>query len=90
MTEKEIEIVMNALAGIPTVTTAEFANKVEKILREYKECDDNEQIHATLKDKGYKVVGRTVTLLGTEFEICEGYIETALGKQKSYWLELRL
>ncbi len=43
-----------------------------------------------LKDKGYKVVGRTVTLLGTEFEICEGYIETALGKQKSYWLELRL
>lgn len=30
MTEKEIEIVMNALAGIATVTTSEFANKVEK------------------------------------------------------------
>ena len=43
-----------------------------------------------LKDKGYKVVGKTATLLGTEFEICDGYIETALGKQKSYWLELRL
>lgn len=42
MTEKEIEIVMNALAGIPTVTTAEFANKVEKILRKYKDSDDNE------------------------------------------------
>lgn len=42
MTEKEIEIVMNALVGISIVTTAEFANKVEKILREYKECDDNE------------------------------------------------
>lgn len=43
-----------------------------------------------LKDKGYKVVGRTATLLGTKFEICDGYIETALGKQKSYWLELRI
>lgn len=42
MTEKEIEIVMNALAGIPTVTTVEFANKVEKILRKYKDSDDNE------------------------------------------------
>lgn len=42
ITEQEIKIVMNALAGIPTVTTAELANKVEKILREYKECDDNE------------------------------------------------
>lgn len=39
MTEKEIETVMNALAGTPTVTTTEFANKVEKILREYKEAD---------------------------------------------------
>jgi hypothetical protein len=37
MTEKEIEIIMNALAGIPTVTTSEFADKVEKILREHKE-----------------------------------------------------
>lgn len=42
MTEKEIEIVMNALAGMPTVTTTEFANKVEKILRRYKDSDDNE------------------------------------------------
>lgn len=42
MTEYEIEIVMNALAGTPTVTTAEFANQVEKILRESKESDDNE------------------------------------------------
>lgn len=33
MTEKEIEIVMNALAGTPTVTTAEFADKVERILK---------------------------------------------------------
>lgn len=30
MTEKEIEIVMNALAGEPTLTFVEFANKVEK------------------------------------------------------------
>ena len=37
MTEKEIEVVMNALSGTPTVTSAEFANKVEKILRNYKE-----------------------------------------------------
>lgn len=37
MTEKEIEIVMNALSGTPTVTSAEFANKVELILRKYKE-----------------------------------------------------
>ena len=52
MTEKEIEIVMNALVGIPIVTTAEFAQKVEKILREYKECDDNEQIHTTFNQFG--------------------------------------
>ena len=37
MNEKEIEIVMNALSGTPTVTSVEFANKVERILREYKE-----------------------------------------------------
>ena len=30
MTEQEIEIVMNALAGEPTLTSVEFANKVEK------------------------------------------------------------
>lgn len=43
-----------------------------------------------LKDKGYKVKGTTATLLGTEFKICSGYIKTAMGKQKSYWLELQL
>lgn len=42
MTEKEIEIVMNALAGYPVVTTVEFANKVEKALKEYKEADEHE------------------------------------------------
>lgn len=49
MTEKEIETVMNALAGIPTVTTAELANKVEKILKEYKEREGNERISETFK-----------------------------------------
>lgn len=34
MTEKGIEVVMNALAGTPTVVTADFANEVEQILRE--------------------------------------------------------
>ena len=33
---------MNALAGYPTITTSEFADKVEKILRNYKESEDNE------------------------------------------------
>ena len=42
MNEEEIEIVMNALAGYPTVTTSEFADKVEKVLRNYKESEDNE------------------------------------------------
>lgn len=42
-----------------------------------------------LKDKGYKVTGDAATLLGTEFKICGGYIETARGKQRSYWLELQ-
>lgn len=42
MTEREIKIVMNALNGTSTVTTVEFANKVEKILRESKDGDDNE------------------------------------------------
>lgn len=34
MTEKGIEVMMNALAGTPTVVTADFANEVEQILRE--------------------------------------------------------
>lgn len=42
VTEEEIKTVMNALAGAPTATTAEFANKVEKILREYKVIDEHE------------------------------------------------
>ena len=33
LTEKQIEIVMNALAGYLTLTTAQFADKVERILR---------------------------------------------------------
>ena len=39
VTEEEIETVMNALAGTPTVTSAEFTNKIKKILREYKVVD---------------------------------------------------
>jgi hypothetical protein len=42
MTEKEIAVVMNALAGEPTLTSVEFANKVEKILRNYKESEVHE------------------------------------------------
>ncbi len=42
MSEKEIEIVMNALSGTPTVTTVEFANKVERILRKCMEDKLNE------------------------------------------------
>lgn len=42
-----------------------------------------------LKDKGYKVTGDKAVLFETEFKICGGYIDTARGKQKSYWLELK-
>ena len=42
-----------------------------------------------LKEKGYKIYGNKAVLLETEFNICEGYKTTAMGKQKSYWLELR-
>lgn len=35
LTQKEIEIVMNALCGTPTLTSAEFANKIERILKKY-------------------------------------------------------
>lgn len=42
MTEKEIAVVMNALAREPTLTSVEFANKVEKILRNYKESEVHE------------------------------------------------
>lgn len=35
ITEKEIETVMNALSGSPTVTSSNLADKVERILRNY-------------------------------------------------------
>ena len=35
LTEKEIQIVMNALNGTPTLTTSKFADKIETILRKY-------------------------------------------------------
>lgn len=41
-----------------------------------------------LKEKGYKISGSKAFLLGVEFTICSGYIHTAIGRQKSYWLEL--
>ena len=41
-----------------------------------------------LKEKGYKIYGNKVVLLETKFNICEGYKTTAMGRQKSYWLEL--
>ena len=41
MNEEEIKIVMGALAGYPTLTSAAFADKMKKILREYKESEDN-------------------------------------------------
>lgn len=55
MTEKEIEIVMNALSGTPTVTSAEFANKVDEILRDHKTVHINTTnlfnfFHDELKD----------------------------------------
>lgn len=41
-----------------------------------------------LKEKGYKIYDNKAVLLGIKFNICEGYKTTAIGKQKSYWLEL--
>lgn len=41
MNEKEIQIVMSALSGTPTVTTSEFADRVEKALRSYKETGND-------------------------------------------------
>ncbi len=41
-----------------------------------------------LKEKGYKIYGNKAVLLETKFNICEGYKTTAMGRQKSYWLEL--
>ena len=41
-----------------------------------------------LKSKGYRVAENIVTLHNERFKICEGTINTAMGTQKSYWLEL--
>lgn len=35
ITKNEIEIIMNALAGIPTLTSSKFADKVERILKKF-------------------------------------------------------
>ena len=35
VTEKDIRLVMNALAGYPTTTSAKFTDKIERILRQY-------------------------------------------------------
>ena len=40
------------------------------------------------KKKGYKVIEDKVILLDKTFKICSGYIDTAMGKQESYWLGL--
>lgn len=45
ITEIEINLVMMALAGHPIVTTSDFADRVEKILRQHMEEDKNEEIH---------------------------------------------
>ena len=49
ITEVEINLVMMALSGSPVVTTSEFADKVEKILRQHMEEENNEEIHWTFK-----------------------------------------
>lgn len=41
-----------------------------------------------LKKKGYKISGEIATLLNISFRICNGNINTAMGTQKTYWLEL--
>lgn len=52
LTKQEIEIVMNALAGTPTLTTATFANKIENILRQYLKNEINvEVLNENIKSK---------------------------------------
>ena len=41
-----------------------------------------------LKVKGYKINGDRAILSGVKFEIKSGNINTAMGVQKSYWLEM--
>lgn len=40
-----------------------------------------------LKSKGYKVIGDKAWLNGVKFGIREGTINTAMGEQKSHWME---
>ena len=42
LTESEINLVMIALSGTPVVTTSEFADKIEKILRQHMEENSSE------------------------------------------------
>ena len=41
-----------------------------------------------LKANGYKINGDKAILSGVKFKIISGNIKTAMGVQKSYWLEL--
>ena len=47
--EQEITLVMMALSGSSVVTTSELADKVEKILRQHMEEENNEEIYRTFK-----------------------------------------
>ena len=52
-TKNEIDIVMNALAGTPIVTTPQFADKIQKVLTKYDELKE-----AYIKEKltRYKLI----------------------------------
>ena len=50
ITENDIALVMNALAGQPIVTTSEFADKIEKILKNYDDLKD-----MFIEEKMYRV-----------------------------------
>ena len=50
LTEKEIETVMNALSGSPVVTTSEFADKIEQILRLHTIDKNNKLFNDKLDD----------------------------------------
>ena len=40
-----------------------------------------------LRGKGYCIEGNHAVLCGTKLMICEGIRNTAIGPQKSFWLE---
>lgn len=40
ITENEIDVVMNALAETPVVTSSQFADKIQKILTKYEELKE--------------------------------------------------